>query len=343
MAMHVFSLKWYSATKTRKSMTYRIYGSQTCKVCNSNVTLVRSGLQQRITYFCSLCQHISNANVVSSPDTIPVELTPPSQLMSVVSEERQRSCLGTKRSYSVFENAVTQDASRWISDICTFENDRPGYGQVTAKKPVVCSMCFTPSTKTILELKPLLQNSSVPLLPSTPQNQSTPAITTTRNHPPLPLVRQPVCRCDCPAALHRVRKARPTMNRLFWSCPNRFRACGYFLWADTQFPCCAHSRLMILRRVLKEGHNNGRYFFCCAAGEKEGPCKAFVWTESHLNSINSSRRDSPKGFCVVSSQSNESSVLPSRQSWESSALDTAMLQQKAKYDCIFPANVTIPM
>jgi len=347
MAMHVFSLKWYSATKSRTPMTYRIYGSKTCKVCNSNVTLVRSGLQQRITYFCPLCQHVSCANLGRARDTAHVDHTPPCRLMMPsVSEKQPPSCIGTKRLYSVFENAVIQDASKWICDKCTFENDGPGYGQGTAKKPVLCSMCFAPSTNTTFEFKTQLQDSSaVPLLPSTLQSHSNPATTTNRNHPSQPLVRQPVCRCGGPTALHRVRKTGPTMNRLFWSCSSRFRSCGYFLWADTRFPSCgcAHSRLMILRRVLKEGHNNGRYFFCCAAEVKEGQCKAFMWTESHLNSITSSCGDSPKGCRNSSSQSNESSSLPTGQSCQSSALDTAKVKEKLNYDCVFASNVTIPM
>eukprot|EP01036_Dinobryon_divergens_P029909 gene29909-39079_t len=93
----------------------------------------------------------------------------------------------------------------------------------------------------------------------------------------LPFLIAPLCKCRAQCALARVRKSGPTMHRLFWA---------YGL-----FPKCPrHNVVCILRRVLKDGPNNGRYFFYCsvsssssrgnsAAGNAAPVCNTFIWAE----------------------------------------------------------------
>ena len=97
----------------------------------------------------------------------------------------------------------------------------------------------------------------------------------------LPYLCQPLCMCRSPAFLNRSRKLGINMNRLFWSCPKGMtnpKRCNFFHWADSQFPKCDHQRPSILRRVLKAGPNNGRYFFCCG-GDMNSQCKFFEWSD----------------------------------------------------------------
>jgi formamidopyrimidine-DNA glycosylase len=125
----------------------------------------------------------------------------------------------------------------------------------------------------------------------------------------LEVLKQQMCRCKRLATLQRVRKEGSNIGRLFWSCPVRqttFRQplesrssknCGFFQWADTLFPRCAHNQVAILRRVLKTGPNNGRYFFCCGrlrvkkdsshtndaatcVKESSGQCDFFLWADA---------------------------------------------------------------
>jgi len=98
---------------------------------------------------------------------------------------------------------------------------------------------------------------------------------------------QPICQCDLPAELHRVRKAGKTMNRLFWSCSRgnvsgkrlKRTKCDFFHWADHLFPRCDHALPCVLRRVLKPGQSNGRHFFSCGLGDRTLQCKHFSWAD----------------------------------------------------------------
>lgn len=116
----------------------------------------------------------------------------------------------------------------------------------------------------------------------------------------LPFLIAPLCKCRAQCALARVRKSGPTMHRLFWACrrsgggssnrnSNSNGKCDYFHWADGLFPKCPrHNVVCILRRVLKDGPNNGRYFFSCSASSSRGNsaagnaapvCNTFIWAE----------------------------------------------------------------
>jgi hypothetical protein len=124
----------------------------------------------------------------------------------------------------------------------------------------------------------------------------------------LPFLIAPLCKCRAQCALTRVRKSGPTMHRLFWACrrssgggcggSNRNSSsngkCDYFHWADGLFPKCPrHNVVCILRRVLKDGQNNGRYFFSCSASSSRGNsatgnaatvCNTFIWAEAAASS-----------------------------------------------------------
>lgn len=125
----------------------------------------------------------------------------------------------------------------------------------------------------------------------------------------LPFLIAPLCKCRAECALTRVRKSGPTMHRLFWACRrsssgscgsggsnrNSNGKCDYFNWADGLFPKCPrHNVVCILRRVLKDGPNNGRYFFSCSSSRGNSAtgnaaaaitatatvCNTFIWAEA---------------------------------------------------------------
>jgi hypothetical protein len=122
------------------------------------------------------------------------------------------------------------------------------------------------------------------------------------------------CHCKLATKLQRVRKSGVNLNRLFWACPNKIdnnnnennennknngmklkqkkhtiipskvkktKNCNFFYWADTMFPRCEkHDLVTILRRVLKENENNGKFFFCCSQQEKNLQCSFFQWIDT---------------------------------------------------------------
>lgn len=130
-----------------------------------------------------------------------------------------------------------------------------------------------------------------------------------------PFLNQPICNCRKPAHLNRVHKSGITMGRLFWGCPGNANwgcagppsshttvghavakgakqskassstsTCGFFHWADSNFPKCEHGSTALLRRVLKAGDNNGKYFFCCSKDQRTQQCKFFLWGETYAGS-----------------------------------------------------------
>lgn len=94
------------------------------------------------------------------------------------------------------------------------------------------------------------------------------------------------CKCGRNAKLSRSRKSGVNINRLFWSCSlpisNKTR-CNFFNWADSRFPKCLHNKVSILRRVLKPGENNGKYFFVCSNEERSQHCKFFQWANKEIS------------------------------------------------------------
>lgn len=117
---------------------------------------------------------------------------------------------------------------------------------------------------------------------------------------------QPLCKCKQLAKLVRVRKEGLTKNRLFWGCsgPAR-RSCNLFAWADGKFPKCSHGSLSIIRRVLKPGMNNGRYFFCCASDQQSQQCKFFEWLSSPQKGANVNSATTPAAIAVSESAVEE--------------------------------------
>ena len=53
--------------------------------------------------------------------------------------------------------------------------------------------------------------------------------------------------------------------RIFFTC--KFKGCQYFVWADSHFPCCSCGKKTALR-VSKTERSGGRWFLCCALGDK---------------------------------------------------------------------------
>ncbi|NXA29770.1 NEIL3 Endonuclease, partial [Ibidorhyncha struthersii] len=81
-------------------------------------------------------------------------------------------------------------------------------------------------------------------------------------------------------SLRVVRKDGENKGRQFYTCPlPRETQCGYFQWADLNFPFCNHGKRCVMKTVLKIGPNNGKNFFVCPLG-KEKQCGFFQWAEN---------------------------------------------------------------
>ncbi|KAL3764379.1 hypothetical protein ACHAW5_005120 [Stephanodiscus triporus] len=92
--------------------------------------------------------------------------------------------------------------------------------------------------------------------------------------------------------LCRVRKENPNYLRIFLSCNSK--GCQYFAWADTQFPHCRCGGTKAILRVAKTERSGGRWFLCCAYGDKSrkgnlnNGCGHFEWaTDDHLAPLRS--------------------------------------------------------
>lgn len=82
--------------------------------------------------------------------------------------------------------------------------------------------------------------------------------------------------------LCRVRKGNENTLRIFFTC--KFRGCQFFQWADSQFSNCRCGRKAALR-VSKTERSGGRWFLCCATGDKSmagggsSGCGHFEWAK----------------------------------------------------------------
>jgi formamidopyrimidine-DNA glycosylase len=163
----------------------------------------------------------------------------------------------------------------------------------------------TGTSNTTTEMSLLTKRSYDDSLASDSSTQtSTANISVATNAPTtgIPCLQQPKCACSLPSLLQRVRKEGPNRHRLFWSCSNgnnrnkKKPSCKFFYWADAQFPRCSNhcASATILRRVLKPGNNNGRYFYCCSVSD----CKFFQWADVVSTSSVASTPSSFTGFQI---------------------------------------------
>ena len=55
-------------------------------------------------------------------------------------------------------------------------------------------------------------------------------------------------------------------GRPFFTCLEKSKPCSFWVWGDVRpmtRPECRHRLLCVIRKVKKEGSNQGREFFCC--------------------------------------------------------------------------------
>ena len=92
--------------------------------------------------------------------------------------------------------------------------------------------------------------------------------------------------------LCRVRKGTQNTLRIFFTCTKK--GCQYFCWADSQFSNCKCGKKAILR-VSKTERSGGRWFLCCASGDRSNQnsnssngCGHFEWAkDEHLGHMRS--------------------------------------------------------
>lgn len=239
-----FSWEWYRCSLKGKDVKKLVYGKPTCE-CGSKVILMRSGNYERITYYCENCQALDQSYASAT----------------VVSYRR-----GTIGSWIEGSKRILDS---WSCEACTYRNPS---GHST------CEICSTRhTTDNQMPLKQCSNNIASDFKQSTSGAIEKECYT---------LFTDVNCKCGKRASVARVRNDGANKNRLYHACSGSVyecgstsrRKCNYFAWADTMFPNCHHGRLATLRRVLKPGANNGRYFFCCNE-EKMKSCDYFVFLE----------------------------------------------------------------
>lgn len=239
-----FSWEWYRCTLKHTQPSKLVYGRKACSSCQKSITLVRSGRLQRISYFCSHCQPLIVGDLVAAEADAPRPTVP----------------------------------CEWGCGFCGFLNE---------SQAMSCEICGQ-KTPDVAHAAATLSNQPTSAIESTALLYSV----LEAEHPLESTVdeaylHQPICQCQLPAELHRVRKAGKTMSRLFWSCSRgshsgaglKRKRCDFFHWADNLFPRCEHALPCVLRRVLKPGQSNGRYFFSCGQSDRTLQCKCFSWAD----------------------------------------------------------------
>ena len=244
--LQAFSWEWYRCTLRGKDVTKRVYGRPHCENCRGKVTLMRSGDSDRITYFCDVCQAMDQSYT------------------SAMTASFKKGTVG-----AWLQGADHSSAYPWHCPSCTYINP-PGCSS--------CSVCGNKPESQIVAQLP----SSARIMDSAPKMPPP----TAKDEDSITLFVDARCKCGRRASVARVRSDGANKNRLYHGCSGGAYECGsmsrkrcdYFSWADTRFPTCRHGKITTLRRVLKPGANNGRYFFCCNM-EKPKSCDFFVFLE----------------------------------------------------------------
>jgi len=209
---------------------------------------------------------------------------------------------------STVNNIISNNTvAKWTCSFCSFLNintisNSSSQEQLHTSTAInlLCEICDEPYTqnpameKTHNTLKRPLSDVTNTITNSTIKT----TIHSEPNSTVLPLLSPPLCYCREICSLTRVRKTGPTMHRLFWACNHnhlRTKKCDYFHWADGLFPKCKSHKdvVCILRRVLKDGSNNGRYFFSCPLTQSSSSCGTFIWAD-RLDSSLTAQSDSYK-------------------------------------------------
>lgn len=260
-----FSWRWYECSKRNLGDIYKaIYVHSMCSVCHSIVTLVRSGQTHRITYYCNHCQTMITSSIKTQSHS--------------------------STSLEVLGETIPP---RWECHICS------GHNVITATSCVICAGP-APLSSSLEKSKPQIPSSRSNQIINQQQFSSSQV-----QEPQQLTIQLHRCKCSHPATLNRVRKSGPTQNRLFWSCTQKpcdnkvkkERCCDFFHWADLRFPKCSqHSQgYTIMRRVLKAGPNNGRYFFSCFMDK----CTFFVWESEFAKTLKAVNSDAGSTTAIL--------------------------------------------
>lgn len=243
--LQAFSWEWYRCTLKGKDVTKRVYGRPHCESCRGKVTLMRSGDSDRITYFCDTCQAMDQS------------------FSAAITASYKKGTVGA------WLQGSDNNSESWHCASCTYIN---------LPACAACSMCGNKPAAKIASHPPSCQS----VMDSAPNLSAQ----STKDEESITLFVDAKCKCGRRASVARVRSDGANKNRLYHSCAGGVYECGsmsrkrcdYFQWADTLFPACRHGKTTTLRRVLKPGANNGRYFFCCSL-EKPKSCDFFVFLE----------------------------------------------------------------
>eukprot|EP01040_Poterioochromonas_malhamensis_P007158 gene7158-7730_t len=243
--VYSFSWAWYRScesprSSSNKSFQYKIYGKQFCPTCSDRVRLIRDQSSMRITYYCEHCQ-------VKAKDL-------PSAIEHPVNTLTEQCYRRTTCEFCGYHENFTQEC-----EICgqTLKLIQGNDNQKENVQPLVVA-----------------DSNSKEM---TADDRQSDCINTIF----FPRIKCSSCLESCNLA--RVRKGNDNIHRLFWMCQSKKSPkCSFFAWADGRFPrCSSHKdKVTILRRVLKNNINNGRYFFACSTSN----CSFFLWLDDYCKS-----------------------------------------------------------
>ena len=98
--------------------------------------------------------------------------------------------------------------------------------------------------------------------------------------------------CDTHQRLARMKVVKDVgklnFGRPFFVCCDRENSCKFWQWGDrheSPKPKCGHGLNACVRKVKKEGENQGRLFFCCP-NDREKSCGFFEWKLELENPFN---------------------------------------------------------
>lgn len=250
--LKAFSWSWYHATRGGRDITKQVYGRDDCSICGKRIKLVRhSGEQQRITYYCVICQPLLQSPCAPSLAFNDQHQSPQTALPVTHSIVANKTLPSSDSSHSRAVDCDISRASTWLCGFCNYRHVRYDCSSTVTPR---CDFCEMPlKSSTLHRTRSETRGLSNPLSTSTTKNEDRLSLQySSTSEPPtntanlenseqnglhtnskadgeeeegegdgevLELLPVPLCpNCRAPADLQRVRKAGPTQHRLFWTC-----------------------------------------------------------------------------------------------------------------------------
>ena len=291
--LQYFAKEWYLCTKnSKRKLIKHVYSQHICQTCQSTITLIRDGKFQRITYFCNICQPYTRSQSQLEPTVVNNLYSSQSSSLNVYIDFNNQenipaltvtNTMPDDTTTAVANNNNASNSSQIVTHTTNNNQDlfyffNQPYCQCSDKKLSQLQRVRKPGPTNNRLFWSCSQNKYKKCnffhwadlnFPRCKCTTGTTASTVAGNGGSSYQTNQSVT-----AVSHTTGTQTVTQNtKLAATTPAVTLRPN-----DTKLS----NEITVLRRVLKPGSNNGRYFFSCNGNKS---CHFFVWADIYNNAV----------------------------------------------------------